>query len=67
MTKVQKPSAASVDIRHHECGGTFSMKIREKMKLIVAIFLRDMKQMHRHGLPILLFMRILINLCSRGF
>ena len=45
---------------HHACGGTFSVKLREKTKLIFTVVQRDMRQMHRHGLPLLLFLSVLL-------
>jgi ABC-type transport system involved in multi-copper enzyme maturation permease subunit len=45
---------------HHACSGAFSKKIREKTKLILMIVQRDLRQMHRHGLPVLLFLSVLL-------
>ena len=60
MTERQEPTVETAEIGHHAHSDAFSTKTRRKMKLVFAIVARDMKQMHRHGLPILLFLSVLL-------
>ncbi len=60
MTMVQEASVESGEIEHHTHSDAFSMKMRRKTKLVLAIVFRDIKQIHRHGLPILLFLSVLL-------
>ena len=60
MTEEQKSSAESVESGHHPGSDTSLMKGRRRTKLVLAIVLRDMKQMRRHGLPTLLFLSVLL-------
>jgi len=60
LTEVQKPSTESAETGHHAGSGTSLKKTPKKAKLMLTIVLRDMKQMHRHGLPVLLFLSVLL-------
>ena len=59
MTEIRKSAVESIE-ENHSCRGTFFMNMRKKMKLIVTIVRRDLTQIHRHGLPVLLFFSILL-------
>jgi hypothetical protein len=60
LTEEQKSSTESAETGHHAGNGTSLKETPKKAKLVLAIVLRDMKQMHRHGLPVLLFLSVLL-------
>jgi hypothetical protein len=60
MTDKKNSTAESSET--HSCRGTFSMNPRRKLRLIFAIALKDITQIHGSGLPILLTLSVLLSL-----
>lgn len=58
MTQKKNPAVESPE--EHSCRGSFSTNARNKLKLIFTMVRRDISQIHRQGLPLLLLISAIL-------